>query len=193
VDPDWVQAVRVEATPHYQRRQPSEPRLEIVMTPVAKDISLDELRALLARFDRLENFEPVEEDGKPALRSDGRWAVGALLARDHPTVLDPTQLHDAIKELVGDLDLARSDAPPHLIPALPCGDRLAVLALWWAVLFALSNVARYEPDTWWKTLDVDRSPLAVPLEDCLAYAPDALPHAVLEALLGRRVHPHSYS
>lgn len=47
------------------------------------------------------------------------------------------------------------------VPALPSGDILRPLALWWAVLFALSNLARYEPDRWLRALNVDRNPLAV--------------------------------
>lgn len=53
---------------------------------------------------------------------------------------------------------------------------------WWAVLFALSSLARYHPVAWTKALAVDRSPIAVVLERILALAHEAVPHLVFEAL-----------
>ena len=40
------------------------------------------------------------------------------------------------------------------------GDQQALhpLLAWWAILFALSMLARYQPDTWTDYLDVDRAP-----------------------------------
>jgi YaaC-like Protein len=47
------------------------------------------------------------------------------------------------------------DGPPH------------VLVLWWALLFALSMRARYEPEGWTKDLDPDdQSAIAVTLKPC---------------------------
>lgn len=67
------------------------------------------------------------------------------------------------------------------------GDLLSPLMTWWALLYALSIVARYEPDAWATTLNVDASPLAVPLERLLDEALGTIPHLVLEALLGHPV------
>jgi hypothetical protein len=53
---------------------------------------------------------------------------------------------------------------------------------WWALLYALSMVARCEPDTWVASLGVDHSALAVPLEGTLADALEVVPHLVLDAL-----------
>jgi hypothetical protein len=53
---------------------------------------------------------------------------------------------------------------------------------WWAVLYALSMVARYEPDSWVGLLDVDKSQFAVPLEGLLEDALEVAPHLVLDAL-----------
>jgi hypothetical protein len=78
------------------------------------------------------------------------------------------------------------------IPRLPSGDFLHPLALWWIVLFGLSNAARYEPDHWLAALDIDKSPLGVPLESCLNEALDSVPHLVLEALVGEPLQVGSY-
>lgn len=90
-------------------------------------------------------------------------------------------------------------APPYktqwdraLIPALPTGDFLQPIMLWWLLLFGLSNLARYEPATWTAALDLNRSPLAVPLESAMQEALDSVPHFILEAMLGRFVERHSY-
>jgi hypothetical protein len=70
-----------------------------------------------------------------------------------------------------------------LIPAFPEGQVLAPIMLWWTLLFGLSMLARYHPDAWVHALDVNRSTLAVPLEDALDLAMTAVPHLVLEALI----------
>lgn len=58
------------------------------------------------------------------------------------------------------------------------------LMTWWAVLYALSMLARYHPETWVAALDRHSSAAAVDLERTLDVALDAIPHLVLEAILG---------
>ena len=55
------------------------------------------------------------------------------------------------------------------------------LALW-AVLLALSSLARYEPATWSKMLDIDRSAEANPIEHLLEETTNSVPAAVLHLL-----------
>jgi hypothetical protein len=70
-----------------------------------------------------------------------------------------------------------------LMPA--CGDSssaLDPLLTWWVLLFALSMITRYKPVQWTEIIDVNRSPLAVPLETMLTKALEAVPiqiHATL--------------
>ena len=61
------------------------------------------------------------------------------------------------------------------------------IAAWWLLLFGLSVLARYHPVLWVYSLDPDESPLAVPLERAMDEAIRAVPHLVLEALIGRPV------
>jgi hypothetical protein len=65
------------------------------------------------------------------------------------------------------------------------GDYLKPLVAWWALLFGLSIVARYEPGTWVETLAIDSSDLAADLESLLEEALLAIPQLVLEALEGK--------
>lgn len=53
---------------------------------------------------------------------------------------------------------------------------------WWAVLFALSMVARYEPDVWSLWTDVDSSEEAVPVERLLDEALIAIPELMHRVL-----------
>ncbi len=62
------------------------------------------------------------------------------------------------------------------------GKPLHPLLAWWALLFALSMLARYEPASWISHLDVDASPNAVPLEAALDQALHTCPELVLHAI-----------
>jgi hypothetical protein len=58
----------------------------------------------------------------------------------------------------------------------------APLMNWWALLIALSSLARYHPGVWADALDVDRSAQAVELEECLELAERCVAQLVLQAL-----------
>lgn len=77
----------------------------------------------------------------------------------------------------------RDDSERWSFPALG-GDQAALhpLLAWWAILFALSMLARYEPASWTNHIDVDISPNAVPLETVLEQALDTCPRLILHAI-----------
>ena len=56
------------------------------------------------------------------------------------------------------------------------------LITWWGLLLALSSLARYEPVVWRQALDIDRSPIAWPLEQGLRVAEQRIPELVLHAI-----------
>jgi hypothetical protein len=60
----------------------------------------------------------------------------------------------------------------------------SALITWWGVLLALSSLARYEPVAWRLALDVDSSPFAWALEQCLRLAERRIPELVLQAVTG---------
>jgi hypothetical protein len=59
---------------------------------------------------------------------------------------------------------------------------LNTLMTWWALLFGLSMLARYEPGYWVNALDFDRSGRAAQLSELMDVALDAIPQLVLEAI-----------
>lgn len=69
-----------------------------------------------------------------------------------------------------------------LFPGVGDKDALSPLMLWWALLFGLSSIARYDPETWVAALAVNDSELAVPIEAALDAALEALPELILDAL-----------
>jgi hypothetical protein len=70
-----------------------------------------------------------------------------------------------------------------LVPSVGNGDDgLPLLLLWWALLFGLSLLARYEPVAWQAALNPDASELAVPLEELLDNALEIVPDLFVDAL-----------
>jgi len=65
------------------------------------------------------------------------------------------------------------------------GSTLNSLMTWWALLYGLSMVARYEPGAWVSALDLDRPGLAAQLTELMDAALEAVPVLVLEALTGQ--------
>jgi hypothetical protein len=64
---------------------------------------------------------------------------------------------------------------PVALPSPPAGDRsMHPLMIWWAILYGLSMLARYEPTSWTKLIDVNASPSAVPIEFLLDIALESI-------------------
>jgi hypothetical protein len=77
----------------------------------------------------------------------------------------------------------RGDSERFVFPALGGASRpLHPLLAWWALLFALSMLARYEPESWTSCMDRNTSANAVPLEAALDRAlhtcPELISHAI---------------
>jgi hypothetical protein len=70
-----------------------------------------------------------------------------------------------------------------LIPSLgESRDELPPLLMWWALIFGLSLLVRYEPVAWHEALDPDQSQLAVLLEQLLDVPIEVIPDLLYEAL-----------
>ncbi|MET8721855.1 YaaC family protein [Streptomyces misionensis] len=64
------------------------------------------------------------------------------------------------------------------------------LLAWWAALYALSMLARYEPATWATAVNVDTSKQAVPIEHLLDEALHAVPALALEVMSEHSLSDH---
>lgn len=191
IEKDWLPALFVRKAQYQERVSRGSEWIELVVGPLEEGEDANGLRSTMARYPSLAAFEPTVQDQD---RSQLAWvALGHSL---RGAVIRAEQERDGgrLSYQINDTALLYQgqSASRYVIPVFSTGDQLPPLALWWALLFALSNLARYEPDMWVRAIDVDRSPWAVPLEDCLNVAIVALPHLILEALLQRTVVAHSY-
>jgi hypothetical protein len=130
-------------------------------------------------------------DNYPALRGSAlrksqplgglAWRSGELGMGLNLEWRDGTPLALADTQTLEDLGVAhyRSAEDTFVTPAI--GSMAAglhpFLALW-AVLLALSSLARYEPATWSKMIDIDQSAEANPIEHLLDEAINSVPAAV---------------
>jgi hypothetical protein len=113
--------------------------------------------------------QPIIDEEQQSVRVARAWT---LSAGD-----DPGKFHSRLtRPYLGDDDR-------YIFPSIG-GDIQALhpLLAWWAILFALSMLARYQPDTWTYYLDVDKGAYAVPLEALLDRALAACPELVLHAI-----------
>lgn len=95
----------------------------------------------------------------------------------------PLMLHD--EKTLDDLGIAcyRSTDDPVLTPAIgSMATGLHPFLVLWAALLALSSLARYEPATWSKMIDIDRSAEANAIEHLLEEAIQSVPVTVLHLL-----------
>jgi hypothetical protein len=86
----------------------------------------------------------------------------------------------------------RQNTLDRIVPTAPGGDRwwrplisgaaMNDLMMWWALLFGLSMLARYEPAGWNEMLDLDEGPLASHLIRLMDAAVDVVPWLVLQVL-----------
>jgi hypothetical protein len=71
----------------------------------------------------------------------------------------------------------------RVYPSLDGSDRpVHPLLVWWAILFRLSMLARYEPDAWDAMTDVNTSADAVPIEHLLGCAMSTVPELIFHVL-----------
>lgn len=122
----------------------------------------------------------------PTLRARSDWngtrARGSCAFAGRWTVCRPWQATVTIEYFVAGTAVPGIDGL-RVLPSIKVGDPpLAPIISWWALLFAASMMARYEPDAWVETLRVDYSPLAAPIEALLEAALSQVPTLILSCL-----------
>ncbi|HTX86135.1 MAG TPA: YaaC family protein [Streptosporangiaceae bacterium] len=114
----------------------------------------------------------------PGLGLRVKWRSGAELGNGTPLML-------ADSKTIDDLGVASYYSADDFVITPAIGSMSAalhpILALW-AVLLALSSLARYEPASWSKMADIDRSADANPIEHLLDAATDSIPAATRNLL-----------
>ena len=146
----------------------------------------DALDHYLSRYPTLSNRAAFTAGGQPIglqLLGDGtcsvdfRWPDEALTKHPSP---------DALGASLG----VWSRGSWRVYPSLDGGDRpVHPLLVWWAVLFRLSMLARYEPEEWEAITNVNTSSDAVPIEHLLGAAMSAVPELLFHVLTGQARQP----
>lgn len=146
---------------------------------IGYDGSPEELPAYLERhFPTCAGVRLVQPQGLPHVFEHHReYGVGLSVVwpADAPDVPGHIRTLQRIAPLTEDF------SPRWLRPGVS-GVPLSSLLTWWALLFGLSMVARYEPAGWVSALRYDESELAAPLEQLLDVGLDRVPELVLGAL-----------
>lgn len=148
---------------------PAPPRTEHLLPPGAQFVSIQ-------GHPRIGICDGLTSDRYPAL--DGNLKIHEVRPEDLRG-----SVWGGVSVDQGAYVFAKTAPPVHrftdrraLIPTLPGqAQPLSHLATWWALLFSLSIFARYHPELWVKSLDVDGSQLAVPLETMLDLAIEQVP------------------
>lgn len=80
-------------------------------------------------------------------------------------------------------DLATYRGDTIIFPAVPGASSVMLpMMIWWAILYSLSMLTRYRPETWTKLVNVDASKYSVPVEFILEVGLDAVPDVIAHAL-----------
>jgi hypothetical protein len=119
----------------------------------------------LKRLTGADVLRAIAPDGQecPKLGYPGSWDA-------HPKIDDVAPVHNWTGYRI-------------IHPKLSTGDFLAPIMLWWVLLLGLSSIARYNPEAWISTLNVNDSPAAVAIEVTLDTALSAVPNLILQALV----------
>ena len=152
-------------------------RREYGALPIAEQRSL--LQSDLACYPTMRGFEvPGAEDWPVTIGFDQAGFKGIRLTWQADGGFEYHR-----KERIARMCRAQADGSLWVAPALSGNDRpLHPLVSWWAVLFAASMLARYEPGSWLSALRIDQNDDAVALETLLDEAMVAVPWLLLEAL-----------
>ncbi|WP_052440951.1 YaaC family protein [Streptacidiphilus anmyonensis] len=140
------------------------------------------LKEFLDRYPTLGGYQLDGPDGRLGWVSDSAMsALGMHEVRVYWNLAEPVagQPTAPLEERVATPYRGQHFAYPAL------GDNprpLHPLLAWWAVLYALSMLARYEPCAWNKRANIDSSKEAVPIEHLLEAALDHLPRVILDTI-----------
>jgi hypothetical protein len=137
------------------------------------------LNEYLSRYPTLSDRIPITTAGQPVglqPHGDGTCSVNFQWPADsrlkYPSV-------DGFGLSVG----VRVRGSWRVFPSLDGSDRpLHPLIAWWAILFRLSMLARYEPEAWDAMTDVNASADAVPIEHLLRCAMSSVPELIFNVL-----------
>lgn len=152
--------------------------VEVYLPDITRsEVSVEELRRRIAPYPAIAGYEI-------ALDTEGniRWSHNE--GRFYLSV--PSLDHFEGQEKNGRLQLRSVDRYRHsrfILPKVGQSNHvMQPLMTWWAVLFALSTIARYAPSEWSSSLSILDNPISSRVEFLLDTALDAVPEMIWRAL-----------
>lgn len=138
-------------------------------------------KAFMAAYPHAAGYTMRCDQARPDHPEFDVWSGGISLLMHWDTGIELATWPQRVAKL--ETFAARYNGQHVLLPALADAERsLHPLMAWWALLFALSMLARYEPAQWRAHIDVDSSPHAVAIEELLSRALVVLPRLVYSTL-----------
>ncbi|MDN5795456.1 MAG: YaaC family protein [Intrasporangium sp.] len=140
----------------------------------------DALDHYLSRYPTLSDRTSFTSSGQPIGLQPHDEGTCSVIFRWPDETLTRYSSPDAFLGSIG----VRSRASWRVYPALDGGNKpVHPLMVWWAILFRLSMLARYEPEDWATMTNVNISTDAVPIEHLLGTAMSAVPELLFHVLV----------
>ncbi|MFJ7903528.1 YaaC family protein [Streptomyces sp. NPDC096198] len=164
---------------------------QISVYPVPREVRLrsDSDRAaldeFLAKYPSLTGWSHTPDAPDTVLwRERGNGAEEELEIFLPSALTGPVRPEEERAEALRPATLYRGPGDAYAFPALGgMSGPVHPLLAWWAALFGLSILARYEPEAWAEIVDINGSPAANAVEHLLDEAIAVVPHMALLAIL----------
>jgi len=150
---------------------------------VDEDLIAEEYELLdrfLAGYPTLSGWRSTNQSGQPipyqrGFNNSGEYLVLPLILPKPVGDMDPSGLEVRSVDYHG---------VPYVYPGLDSSSLPAhPFMVWWAILFVLSRLARYQPNEWLELTSISRSGHAVAIEHILGEAIRAVPELALKAII----------
>jgi hypothetical protein len=131
------------------------------------------IRAYLDQFPALKDLSFYHGVDNVQVRYHGRDALSFLMTCENRNYAPEKEILTSRVVCYRGLDLAFPSVPGNEV-----GGAYHPFMIWWAILYCLSMLARYEPNSWIKIIDVSASQDAVAVENILKEALAAIPELI---------------
>ncbi|MGW6722861.1 YaaC family protein [Streptomyces sp. NPDC054995] len=151
---------------------------------VRSELDLKAVDAFLARYPSLKGWSHTPDAPNSVLwHNRGNGSMEELEVFLPSTLTIPVDSNAGRFEALKRSTLYRGPSDAYAFPALgSMAGPVHPLLAWWAVLFGLSMLARYEPASWAGIIDIDSSSAANAVEHLLDQAIVVVPHMALMAI-----------
>ncbi|WP_330174596.1 YaaC family protein [Streptomyces sp. NBC_01498] len=148
----------------------------------AADVDASALKDFLAHYPSLSGWSNTP-DVPDVIQWQKQGGIDSLQIYLPSNLEAHAQAEEGVAEALERATLYRGPSDAYVFPALGgMTESVHPFLVWWAVLFGLSILARYEPAGWAAMIDIDTSGTANAIENLLEHAIGVIPHLALIAI-----------